>query len=116
MMDYFPENPWSCRCGCGYDVIQPDLVARLNRARELAGVPFAITSACRCPKHNRAVGGHPNSGHVKGAAVDIRCDSVPTKLLILGALLEAGFRRIGIAANFVHADIMPEPSPRIWTY
>jgi hypothetical protein len=59
MKDYFPEKPWAC--GCGFDRIDPELVERLNRARELASVPFEITSACRCSRHNAAEGGTPTS-------------------------------------------------------
>lgn len=36
-----------------------DLLHLLDEARDLAGAPFSLTSAYRCPKHNKAVGGVP---------------------------------------------------------
>lgn len=39
--------------------------------REFYGRPIYISSGYRCPAVNNAVGGHPNSQHLKGQAVDI---------------------------------------------
>lgn len=44
----------------------------LEPARAKWGRPITITSGYRCLKLNRAVGGKPNSYHVKGMAADIR--------------------------------------------
>jgi uncharacterized protein YcbK (DUF882 family) len=115
-MDYFPEKPWACRCGCGFDSISPELVEMLNRARQAAECAFTIVSACRCQQHNKAIGGEPGSAHCKGLAVDIRVDTDHQRFKMLSALLGVGFKRIGIAGAFIHADIMSEPSPRIRTY
>ncbi len=56
-----------------------DLLQMLDEAQlNLAGIPFPLSSAYRCPKHNKAVGGVPTSAHTRGYAVDIRCvDSIP---------------------------------------
>lgn len=117
MKDYFPERPWSCRCGCGFNRIDPELVRRLNLARELAGVPFEITSACRCEAHNAAEGGKPGSAHTTGQAVDIRVGDSRQRYAVLMGLLGAGFKRIGIGGDFVHADVAGHlPQPAAWTY
>lgn len=115
--DYFPERPWACRCGCGFDAIRPELVERLNLARHLAGVPFDVTSACRCDKHNRVEGGVPGGAHLTGEAADIRVPSSSIRHDILSGVIRAGFKRIGIAKTFIHADIAVNmPHPRIWLY
>lgn len=117
MNDYFPEKPWACKCGCSFDRIDPDLVHRLNLARELAGVPFEIDSACRCAKHNAAVGGTPGSAHTTGEAADIRVHNNYHRYLILAGLFGSGFKRIGIGSYFIHADVAENlPQQVIWNY
>ena len=43
----------------------------LEPLREHFGIPVIISSGYRCPALNRAVGGVPNSQHLKGEAADI---------------------------------------------
>jgi uncharacterized protein YcbK (DUF882 family) len=115
--DYFPELPWSCRCGCGFDNVRPELVAKINLARHLAGVPFAISSAVRCEERNRAVGGMPGSAHTTGEAADIRIGNDTHRFYVLLGVLGAGFKRVGISSAFIHVDIAENlPRQRIWTY
>lgn len=79
-----------------------------TRPRDLAGAPFSLTSAYRCPKHNKAVGGVPTSAHTRGYAVDIRCVDSHSRFVILQALLEVGFRRIELAPTWIHVDNDPD--------
>ena len=43
----------------------------LEPLREHFGIPIVVSSGYRCPALNRAVGGVPNSQHLKGEAADI---------------------------------------------
>ena len=88
------EFRYKCGCGAGMEKMDADLLQMLDEARDLAGIPFPLSSAYRCPKHNKAVGGVPTSAHTRGYAVDIRCVDSHSRFVILQALLEAGFRRI----------------------
>ena len=45
----------------------------LEPLREHFGEPIYISSGYRCPQLNRAVGGVPNSQHMRGEAADICC-------------------------------------------
>lgn len=45
----------------------------LDPARERLGKPIMVNSGYRCPLKNKAVGGVPNSQHLKGEAADITC-------------------------------------------
>ena len=85
--------------------LQVELVLMLDQAREKAGIPFVITSGLRTPEHNKEIGGVENSAHLTGKAVDIHCETSEQRFKILGALIEAGFKRIGIGSDFIHADI-----------
>jgi len=51
--------------------LHPDLWVILDKAREIAGVPFIITSGFRTPEENKKAGGKSNSAHLRGLAVDI---------------------------------------------
>ena len=89
----------------------------LDMAREKAGIPFVLNSACRCEEHNKRVGGRPTSSHLKGVAVDIRASNSRERHIIVSALLYAGFNRIGVAGSFVHTDNDKRKSQNVmWTY
>ena len=117
-MRYFNPSEFVCKCGCGLNNISDELVNMLDNARELAGVPFVITSGCRCVKHNEASKGKPDSAHLSGKAADIAAP-VGRRYAILAALIDVGFERIGISFNgsFIHVDIdKSKPSPRVFGY
>lgn len=114
--NYFSRKEESCRC-CGCGGLVPDFRAKLNEARELAGIPFILTSAFRCEKHNQEVGGSITSSHLAGLAVDIKCTDAWSRFKILSALLEVGFQRIGIGRNFIHVDDdLTKSRGVIWDY
>lgn len=100
----------------GYGAMDRGFLNMLDQAREIAGVPFVINSGFRTPEHNRAVGGSPTSSHLTGHAADIMCKSGGRRLLIVRALFQAGFKRIGIAKTFIHVDNDPGKTPSIWLY
>ena len=90
---------------------------KLSKARELAAIGFKITSAYRSHAHNAKVGGVPSSSHTIGRAVDIYAPTSRQKYIIINALLQAGFNRIGVAKNFIHVDDDPSKDEDvIWTY
>lgn len=84
-------------------------LSMLGEARELAGLPFVITSGYRTKKHHEAIyeklGKKPTrSAHLTGNAADIKVSSSGDRFTILKSLILAGFKRIGIADNFIHVD------------
>ena len=99
------------------DKMDKTFLLRLDEARERAGIPFVINSAYRTPEHNAKIGGKPNSSHLIGLAVDISVTNSRQRFIVLNALLEVGFTRIGIADTFIHVDLDNEKSKEvIWTY
>ena len=95
---------FNCPC-CGKNKMNESFLATLTDAREYCRTPFRINSGYRCEKHNKKVGGNPNSTHTVGASADIHCTESRQRALILCGLLEAGFSRIGIAKTFIHVDM-----------
>lgn len=82
-----------------------DLVDLLDKAREIAGIPFVITSGFRVDKENQAVGGVDHSAHANGTAVDLACSISPDRFKMLKSLLQVGFNRIGVYDRHIHADV-----------
>ena len=113
---HFKREEFNCHC-CGIEKMDDEFLRRLDQARDLAGVPFGILSGYRCPKHNAEVGSKALN-HPRGKAADIRTNIGPHRILVLQGLILAGFRRIGIAKTFIHADSMDsEGSPvSCWLY
>jgi hypothetical protein len=89
---------------------------KLEHARELAGIPFKITSGYRTKERNEQVGGVPNSSHLIGVAADIAVGSGNERYVILNALIKAGFKRLGVAKTFIHCDLDDSKPNSVWTY
>lgn len=115
-LHHFTIDEFKCPC-CGKAEMDEGLLIALDLAREAAGVPFVITSGYRCEKHNKEVGGSPNSSHLKGLAVDIKASNSKTRFKIVNALIRSGFKRIGIGDGFIHVDADKDKVQEvIWTY
>lgn len=99
-----------------------EFLSMLDHARDLAGVPFKITSGYRIEAdlerlRKQGYKVSPNSSHLKGLAADIACTDSADRFNIIDALLSVGFSRIGIADTFIHVDIdLDKPLYSIWTY
>ena len=65
-----------CPCGCGADKINPVLIEKLQKVRNIIGRPIIITSGVRCKFYNASIKASMNSSHIPdehgiGNAVDI---------------------------------------------
>lgn len=85
-----------CPCGCMTNRMVDGMVMKLMFAEGTAGKKFLYTSGHRCTKHNTAVGGHIDSAHLYGEAVDIFYSRESDCFLIIKALIGAGFERIEV--------------------
>ena len=116
-MGFFKKDEFTCKCGCGTNLIKESTLAMLEAARAKAGIPFVITSGTRCENHNYREGGKKDSAHLTGYAVDIKTLDGVARYKVVKALLDVGFNRIGIAKSFIHADNDPmKPQNVIWEY
>jgi uncharacterized protein YcbK (DUF882 family) len=104
-------------CACGQCIrITPAVfthMARLQAMRIELAAPIHVNSGYRCPKHNAAVGGAPQSWHMM-FATDVRpSDGSPYKLKLMYRMaLQLGFGGIGLYENkgFIHLDMRPGES------
>ena len=99
----------------GANKMRPDTIRRLDKAREIAGIPFIVNSGYRDDAHPETIK-NPTSSHNKGYAVDIHVTDA-TRDIIQRALRQAGFTRIGVANTFIHADDDPTKTQYVtWFY
>lgn len=119
--EHFELIKCACPC-CDMLRITPGFFAhmkKLEKMRRELGFPLIITSAYRCPAHNREVGGAVRSWHLL-FATDIR----PTRMAYAGMTMQQRLKLmyktalgmkwggIGYYDNFLHLDM--RPGEAIW--
>ena len=114
-LKYFKLSEFDDAPGTGKNM-KKDFLTKLDKARDIADVPFKITSGYRSKETNKKVGGVSTSSHLKGLAADISCKDSSTRQKIVSALIQAGFTRIGIADTFIHCDTDKDKNDAIWLY
>lgn len=122
--EHFTDAELSCRCGCGL-LPSRAFQDKNERLRRLWGKPLIVSSAKRCPAHNRKVSTTGDNGpHTKDAI-----DYVVAPEDVWGFVrlaMNNGFTGIGVHQRgpydkrFVHLDDLPnepgQPRPRVWSY
>jgi len=89
----------------------------LDKCRDIAGIPFYISSGYRTEKHNKKIKGVKDSAHTKGLAVDISAVSSTERYTIINAAIKVGFKRIGIGKTFIHLDTdLSKTQEVMWDY
>lgn len=70
----FTRKDFKCPCGCTRQMVDSELVEKLQAIRDKLGKAIKVTSGYRCITHNasKTVGGSPNSKHRYGMAADWR--------------------------------------------
>jgi len=117
-----------CRCGCGRMEMDEAFMYWIQDLRVSLGFPFPISSAYRCPNHNRRVSTTGTDGpHTTGLAIDIAVSGSQAHALLKAAMQSGYFTGIGLkqsgppSGRFIHLDMLDSrvhsrPRPWIWTY
>ena len=106
----FTRDEFECQCKkCDAQMIDLELVDKLQSIRDVLGVKLKVTSGYRCITHNAKVHGSSHSKHLYGFAADWRTLDRVVNPVALGIIAQAvGFGGIGIywhsRGAFVHAD------------
>jgi uncharacterized protein YcbK (DUF882 family) len=85
-------------------VIHPSLILALQAIRDHTGRSVTINSGYRSPAHNTAIGGAPNSLHVKGMASDIVIKGM-TPIEVASLAHDLGLGGIKAYPTFTHIDV-----------
>jgi uncharacterized protein YcbK (DUF882 family) len=110
MSAHFHRAEFACP-HCGVVLVRPRLLECLEKLRRATGSALIIISGYRCPVHNRAVHGAPDSQHMYGAAADIRRGTCTTS-----QATAAGFTGIGTKDGLpTHVDVRDGPLTT-WKY
>jgi hypothetical protein len=122
---HFKESELACKCGCGLNNATSGLLfcleeihTAVNPPNTPTPTPVIIRSACRCPKHNAAVGGAPNSQHLRGCAADIHVPGRSAAELEAIASGTHDIHGIGVpdVGDWIHADVRRAPIIVRWRY
>ena len=83
----------------------------LEPVRALLGHPMFITSGYRCPALNGAIGGSPNSAHIKGLAADFVCPMFgkPRDIAELIMAKDIEYDQMIYEGGWVHISTANEP-------
>ena len=109
---YFSREDFACRCGCGADTVDAELLAVLNEVQHYYGRTLIIQEAMRCPTYNLSLpDADPKSQHLLGKAADFRVETIPNREVI--EFLEKYFPgRFGIGRypEHIHLDVRNQPA------
>jgi len=102
---HFSRSEFACRCGCGQDTVDVELISILETVRNHFGKSVTITSGNRCTAYNAKIGGAKASLHIESRAADfIVKDTDPED--VYNALTKFVGNRFGagIYNGWVHFD------------
>lgn len=102
----FSRKEFSCHCGCGFDVVDAELLGLLESVRNYFKVPVLVNSGCRCQAYNQTCHGAKSSQHLLGKAADIVLKGISPDdvALYLESLYEERYG-IGRYSAFTHVDV-----------
>ncbi len=110
-----------CTCGhpdCDERSVSQEHLDRVQKARDIDGHSWAVTSGGRCPNHPNEVHRSTPADHQKQNGIDIQCNGW-TRGNIVDAGIKSGCNAIGVAKTFVHLGYRPElPTGHLtmWVY
>lgn len=105
----FSRYEFECPCGCSSQMVDQELVDKLQLIRDKLNKKLKVTSGYRCIKRNAKVDGSKQSRHLYGIAADWRTLDRSVNPVALGIIAQSiGFGGIGIywhsKGAFVHTD------------
>ena len=110
---WFYPKEFLCPC-CGVEVMNVDLIRKLDRLRHAFAAPLRITSGFRCAQYNAEIGGAKFSHHCDGLAADIGCHLSEYRHSLLYHIMMFKFGGVGIYKNHIHVDMRRTGRNAIW--
>ena len=102
----FVRSEFECGCGCGFDVVDAELIKLLENIRFHFNAIVNVSSGARCEAYNESVGGSKNSQHLLGKAADITLVGVaPDSVAEYVAFSHPNTYGLGRYNTFTHVDV-----------
>lgn len=101
---YFTRDEFACKCGCGLDTIDYEVVSACHAIRVHFDRRVTVTNGSRCSAYNKQIGGAFRSQHKKCRAADIVVDGVPASIVQDFADENLNIGGLGRYDNFTHLD------------
>lgn len=99
------------------------LLEVLDGLRSHIGVPIIITSSFRDVKHNKRVGGVPNSQHLLGQAIDFYCNGIlpfsvfeMIKEFFEKSALKKFVGQVIVHDSYIHIGLRTQSQPKFFLY
>ncbi|RLB61039.1 MAG: hypothetical protein DRG80_04545 [Deltaproteobacteria bacterium] len=109
---HVPDKLLACPC-CGKQNATPQIITLFHTITTTWHRKITITSVCRCKNHNQAVGGTPNSRHIKGLALDLTGPELPVLNHTYLLLSSNKAQNLGIILTeqpfHLHIDLREQP-------
>lgn len=103
---YFTREDCACPCGCGFDTVDGELIRVLNDLRFSFSAKLTFNSVCRCPAHNKEVGGTEGSQHPLGKGGDVKLEGIdPEEVYEHLDNKYPGRYGVGRYKTFTHIDV-----------
>lgn len=98
----FTRKDFKCPCGCTRQMVDSELVEKLQAIRDKLGKAIKVTSGYRCITHNasKTVSGSPNSKHRYGMAADWRMVNRSINPVALGIIAAQYFKAVGMQSSY----------------
>lgn len=112
---HFDTSEFTCHCSfpdCINQMIEQELINRLEKIRSEVGIPITINSGFRCAAYQKHLADTKastvvatHSQHELGAACDAKCQIAYDDYL---KIAEKYFTSIGLGKTFLHLDLRPQ--------
>jgi len=102
----FYREEFNCKCACGFNVVDAELLKVMQIIRDHFDQPIRITSGNRCFRYNTEIGGTDKSYHKKGMACDFQVRNIKTELVL--EFIDQEFPEkygVGTYNTFNHLDV-----------
>lgn len=115
--EFFQPKEFRCPC-CGGGQPAALLVLFLEVLRRTWDGPVMVNSGYRCERHNREVGGAPQSRHLLGCAADVRPSAPeliePFQFLVGRLAGRLSGWELRLYPRFVHVAVPRDEAARLW--
>lgn len=105
LSDHFSRHEFECKCGCGQNTVDAELITILEKLRSYFNEPITVNSGNRCEAYNATIGGAKNSQHKRSRAADITIRNTTPEMVANAAEHIVGERGgVGRYNTFTHVD------------